>query len=360
MILSFYNVVAGWALGYFLKMTSGELGQGVDFAANFGSYVGNANQVLIHSGLFMVATAMIVLAGVQKGIERWTVILMPVLIVMMLGLSIYVLTLPGASKGLEFYLVPDWSKINGAVIFSAISQAFFSLGLGVGLLVTYGSYVSDKQNLVKSASIIAFMDTFIAFLAGILIFPLMFSQNVEPGAGPGLVFVTLPGVFASMGSQVGLIVGSAFFLLLCFAALTSTISVMEAPVIFLKDQFGISRTASVLIIGILTFALGVPSILSQGASPFFTEFISYGGQTKGFLDFINDVFSEMSLPLGGLIICLLVIFKWKYSNLIDELKLGNDQIENSFFAKYMKIVLMFVAPVLMILLLIDKCRTIFF
>ncbi|NNC95656.1 MAG: sodium-dependent transporter [Chitinophagales bacterium] len=357
MILSFYNVVAGWAFGYLLKIVSGELHATTEFGQVFGDYVSNAGSVTTHAAIFMIGTAFIVGAGIQKGIERWTSLLMPILIFMMLGLVAYAVTLPGAIDGLRFYLVPDTSKINLEMILSAISQAFFSLGLGLGLLVTYGSYVSDSQNLVRSATIIAIMDTFIAFLAGLLIFPLVFSQNLTPGAGPGLVFVTLPGVFYSMGPVVGKVIGSLFFLLLCFAALTSTISILESPVIFLQDQFKIKRKWSVAIMATITFIIGIPSLLSQGASEYFTSFVSYGGQSKGFLDLINDVFSEISLPLGGLLIALLVIYKWKFSNMVEEVSKGNSKFRKSLSNNYVHIILKYVAPILMGVLIIIKIFT---
>ena len=245
LILSFYNVVAGWAFGYFIEMLFGnfEIGQ------NFGGYIKDIFRVGSYAIVFMLTTAFIVSKGISGGIERAAKILMPTLIVMILGLVIYAATLPNAMKGISFYLVPDFSEINITVIGGALRQAFFSLSLGMGALITYGSYVSKNDNIISSAAYITLMDVGIAFIAGLMIFPFVafnlggdMSQVSQPGfGGPGLIFVTLPGVFETLGSVWGVIIGSFFFLLLSFAALTSTVSLLEVPVAYVVDEHKVNR-----------------------------------------------------------------------------------------------------------------------
>ena len=208
-ILSFYNVVAGWAFGYFLEMIIGNFAIG----DQFGAFVSDWFQVGIFSAIFMGTTAFIVARGVSAGIERAAKILMPSLLVIMLFLVIYAFTLPNAMEGLKFYLVPDFSKISLKVMYSALGQAFFSLSLGMGALITYGSYLSSRENIVSSAALITLADVGIALIAGLMMFPLVFSQGIEPTGGAGLIFVTLPGVFQSLGPVLGVVIGSLFFLL---------------------------------------------------------------------------------------------------------------------------------------------------
>ncbi len=262
-ILSFYGVIAGWTIGYVVKMAAGK-------TAGFGEFIANPGMVLGLFALFMLLTALIVYGGIRGGIEKWSKILMPVLFVLLLGLIIYANTLEGASKGLSFYLQPDFSKINGRVALAALGQAFFSMSLGMGLMVTYGSYVSKKENLITSGTIIACFDTIIAIFAGLIIFPALFSMGQEPDAGPTLVFVVLPELFLQMPG--GLIVGTLFFILLSVAALTSTISLLEVQVTYMVDEHKSQRNKVVWGAALLTFLVGVPSALSQGATDYLTNF----------------------------------------------------------------------------------------
>ncbi|NUM81489.1 sodium-dependent transporter, partial [bacterium] len=191
MILSFYNVVAGWAFGYFLHMVGGDF----DVAKDFVGYTTDFWDNLFFSLTFMLATALIVAGGVQKGIEKWSKIMMPALVLILLFLIAYAFTLDNAMKGVEFYLVPNFDLVTAKTIYTALSQAFFSLSLGMGALITYGSYMNKSENIVSSAAIVTLSDTTVAFLAGLMIFPFVYFQGLQPSAGPGLVFVTLPGVF---------------------------------------------------------------------------------------------------------------------------------------------------------------------
>lgn len=344
MILSFYNVVAGWAFGYFLQISFSDLLTEPDYIVYFKRYTANVTDNLFFSLAFMVATALIVVGGVQKGIERWTKILMPSLVIIILLLIIYSLTLDNAMKGIEFYLLPDFSKLNLNVLYTALSQAFFSLSLGMGALITYGSYFSKKDNIVSSAALVTTADMTIAFLAGMLIFPLVYFQGIPPSEGPGLVFVVLPGVFEAMGPVLGRIVGGGFFLLLCFAALTSTISLLEVPVSYVTDQYKMSRKKVVWILALGIFVLGLPSMLGHGAVPFFTSFVTYGGETKDFMTVVIEVFSDLGLPLGGLLISLFVAYRWRIYRFSDEIEHGHPNFRGSIEERFVTIMLRFVSP----------------
>ena len=358
MILSFYNVVAGWAFGYFIEISFGSLLAEPDYGAFFGRYVADVSDNLLFSASFMVLTALIVVGGVKKGIERWTKILMPALIIIIVSLIAYGLTLPNAFSGLQFYLVPDFTKLNAQSLYTALSQAFFSLSLGMGAMITYGSYFSRKENIVSSAALVTGADLGIAFLAGFMIFPLVFFQGVEPGSGPGLVFVTMPGIFEAMGPMLGRVVGGSFFLLLCFAALTSTISLLEVPVAYVTDTFKKSRKFTVTLLATLIFLIGLPSMLSQGAVPFFSEFVNYGGSTKDFMTVVIDIFSDVALPLGGLLISVFVAYRWRMRNLTNELDHGHPRFRGSFQERFVTVMLSYISPAIIgaivIITVLDK------
>jgi neurotransmitter:Na+ symporter, NSS family len=356
MILSFYNVVAGWAFGYFLEISFGDLLDEPDYGTFFGRYVVDFWDNLIFSLCFMAITAFIVIKGVQKGIEKASKIMMPTLFIILIALILYSLSLPNAMVGVSFYLLPDFSEINLQTLYSAMGQAFFSLSLGMGALITYGSYVEKDQNILKSAATITLLDISVAFLAGLLIFPLVFSQGQSPEQGPALVFVVLPGIFQAMGPMLGKVIGGGFFLLLCFAALTSTISLLEVPVAYLVDQKKIPRKISVWTLAILIFILGLPSMLSQGAVAMFSSLPFYND--KSALDFVSEVFSDISLPLGGCLMTIFIATRWRTKNMSEELALGNPDYRGSFFEKYINFTIRYVCPLLLgvfsILIILDK------
>jgi neurotransmitter:Na+ symporter, NSS family len=276
LILSFYNVVAGWVFGYFIEMLLGNFAIG----ENFSEYVKDIRTVGGYSLFFMAVTAFIVSRGVTNGIEKASKIMMPTLLVIILALVIYAFTLENAGEGLKFYLIPDLSKLTVEVIYSALGQAFFSLSLGMGALITYGSYLKKHEDIVFAGAVVTLADVTIAFLAGLMIFPFIFSQGLSTEGGTGLIFITLPGMFANLGPVLGVIVGSLFFLLLSFAALTSTISLMELPVSYLVDQHDMKREIAVWISALVVILIGIPSLVGNGYSTFFTEFITICGGRK--------------------------------------------------------------------------------
>jgi len=345
LILSFYTVVAGWVLGYVFEMIKGNF----SISNNFQAYTNNIQQALFFSFLFMFFTALIVSKGIADGIEKASKILIPSLIFIMISLIFYGITLPNSFDGIKFYLIPDFSQINVKVAGSALGQAFFSLSLGMGMLITYGSYINKNNNIISSAALITLADVGIAFLAGLIIFPFIFSNNLTVEGGPGLIFTTLPKIFESLGSLTGTIIGTAFFILLTLAALTSTISLLEVPVSYVVDEYKINRKYSVWIIASIIFLLGIPSLLAQGSSSFFTNFIVYIGAEKpiDFMTFITHVSNDTLLPLGGFLITVFVAYVWKKEKLIDEISIGNENFRNSILEKYIIFSISYVCPILL-------------
>lgn len=369
MILSFYNVVAGWAFGHFMSTAFGDLLNSPSFEGHFDEYAGTIGSNFFVSLIFMAITAFIVMQGVQKGIEAASKLLMPFLFIILVGLIIYGLTLDGAMKGVEYYLVPDFSKINLGTVFSAMGQAFFSLSLGMGALITYGSYFSKKDNIVTSAAIVTVVDVSVAFLAGLLILPLVFSQpGLEPGAGPGLVFEALPGVFQSMGPLLGRVIGGLFFLLLCVAALTSTVSLLEVPVAYLVDEKKWKRGPVVIGLASLVFIIGLPSMFSFGGASFCTEFLQYFDLKDGvlkfvdrsFFDFVDDIFSKIGLPLGGFLLSIFIATKWKTSNLSDEITSGFENYKGSITEKFINLMITIICPLVLFLIVLSTILLKFF
>ncbi len=315
-ILSFYSVIAGWTVGYIFKMLSGNV-------SDFTAFIASPLQVILLTAFFILLTAGIVYGGVSGGIERWSKILMPMLFVLMLGLIVYANTLPGSSEGLKFYLMPDMSKIDGSVVLAALGQAFFSLSLGMGLMITYGSYVTKSDDLFSSAGYIVLFDSLIALMAGLIIFPALFANHQSPEVGAKLVFVVLPQLFAKMPG--GAVWGALFFLLLSVAALTSTISLLEVPVAFMVDEKKIPRKKVVWAVALVTFALGVPSALSQGANPFLTNFgvIPQRLADPDFLSQMSFVFGDFSLAFGALLLSIFIGWVWGAKNAANEIKQGS-------------------------------------
>jgi NSS family neurotransmitter:Na+ symporter len=350
MILSFYGVVGGWSLAYFVKTVSGSLsGLSVEQYTNiFESLIVAPMEPIMWQLLFMGLTIGIVVFGIQTGIEKWSKILMPAIFIILLILIVRGLTLEGAGAGLSFYLKPDFSKINGRVILAALGQAFFSLSLGMGTMLTYGSYLSKKENLQTSALKVVTLDTLAAILAGLAIFPAVFATGLAPDQGPGLVFVILPAVFNKM--PLGLLFGAAFFVLLAFAALTSAISILECVVAYLKDQLGWSRKSASIIMGGIITAVGVVCSLSLGIWSGYT--VPFPGHDPlVFFDLMDVISSKVLLPMGGLLMCIFAGYVWKVENANKELTNGG-----TLSAKWLplwNILVKYVAPIVIILVLLN-------
>ena len=342
-ILSYYSVVAGWAVGYLVKTVSGVFSGEVTSQLTervFTEFSANPFQVLLFFVIIIGITTFIISKGVKGGIERWTKVLMPLLFILIVFLALRALTLPGASTGLSFYLKPDFSKLNGTIVLFALGQAFFSLSLGMGTMITYGSYIPKSDNLVSSAGWVCFSDTFIAILAGIIIFPTLFAiPGIAPTAGSGLVFKVFPLIFSKI--QGGQIFGTLFFLLLSVAALTSTISLLEVPVAYFVDERNWSRKKAAWIIGFLSFVLGVPSALSSGGMKFFTK-IDFQGK----MDFF---FGNVSLAFGALLICIFLGYIWGVGKAVQEVLSGNPRFKLRLLWAFS---IKFLTPVAIIIILI--------
>ena len=310
-VLTYYGVIAGWTISFAISQLAQQ-------PLVFGEYIANPVYVLPVFALFIVLTITIVQAGVEKGIEKWTKLLMPLLFLMMLVIIGRSLTLEGAGKGISYYLNPDFSKIDGKVVLMALGQAFFSLSVGWGLMITYGSYMPKSQNIVTNGLWVASADTLVAILAGFMVFPAVFAFGMDPGAGPGLTFVTLPKVFAQM--PAGWVFGAIFFILLSVAALTSSISMMEVPVSYFVDENKSARGKSAVIVGVFAFVVGIPSALANGGSEFFSS-MELMGKT-GFLDILDQVFGTLCLIIISLSLSIYVGWIWKTDSAVKEIEEG--------------------------------------
>ncbi len=316
-ILAFYSVIAGWTVGYLWMALTGRFAPGLDAAASndlFGGFIGNAGPAIGLTALFLFMTAFVVRGGVSEGIERASRILMPVLLGVLFVLLIRAVTLPGASGGLAYFLRPDLSALSPRVVVLALGQAMFSMSLGMGTMITYGSYFPKEQSLPVAGTSVALADLFVALLAGLIIFPALFSAGGEIQSGPGLVFVVFPTVFASM--PLGYFFGVLFFLCLIIAALTSTISLLEVVVAYFVDERGWARPKAAIVVATACFALAVPSALSQGGSAWLTD--------VGWLDIQNIIWGNYALSIGAIFITLFAGWRWGTGKLLQYIELGGN------------------------------------
>lgn len=342
MIAVFYLIITVWIFGYLVESAMGNL----DELANpetFGNFI-TGNSLFAYMAGVLAIVYLILQGGVKEGIEKAAKILMPALFVMLIGMVIFVLAQPNAMAGVEFYLIPDFDKIDASVVNGALSQAFFSLSLGMGIMITYGSYIDKRADLPGSAKLVALTDTAVAFTAGLMILPAIFSFNpsVDPNelseSSISMIFSYLPQIFLALQSTLGYIgasiVATTFFLLVFFAAITSLVSIFEVPVSSLMSEKGTSRKMSLVICGALLILFSLMCAFSFGFFDFFTSFVSYAGADKSFFDVVYDVFYDTILPLNGLLICLFVSYRWKSKNFNKELELGAPGYKNSFLERY--------------------------
>ena len=310
-VLSYYGVIAGWTIGYiFTSITS--------TTVNFNEFAATPLYAIPLFGVFIFLTILIVRGGVEKGIEKWSKVLMPTLLVLIIVVVVRSVTLDGAMAGINYYLNPDFSKINGEVILEALGQAFFSLSVGWGLMITYGSYLHKNTNIISSSIYIAIADTLVAFLGGLMVFPAVFAFNMDPAAGPSLVFETLPKVFEQMPG--GPIVGAGFFLLLCVAALTSSISILEVPVSYVVDEKGKARNYATILVATIIFVIGIPSALSNGAVESLTNITLFG--STGLLNILDFIFGTVAIVLFALLACLFTGWATNIREYVDEIEQG--------------------------------------
>lgn len=313
-ILSYYTLIAGWTFGYIFKTLMQNPITFQEFSTN--SLLNSTLYVI-----FLLMTIGVVYGGVQGGIERWSKILMPVLPLILIFIIVYSLTLEGAIEGVRFYLRPDFSLITGETVMIALGQAFFANSLGMGAMITYGSYLKKQENIIVSGVTVVVFGILISFLAGFAVFPAVFAMGQSPAAGPELVFVILPTIFEMMPG--GLLIGTLFFILLAIAALTSAISLLEVPVAFLIDEKKVSRRIATWLVGGVTLLFGIPSALSFGASEFFSNLPFWEGQS--FFGMMDYIFGSVALPLGGMMFSIFVAWRWKVANASQEIALGNEK-----------------------------------
>ena len=341
LILSFYSVVAGWTLEYIFQAGSGNFLTATDdeIGEIFDALLRDPGQLLAMHTLFMALTTVVVAMGVQSGLERAVKFLMPALFILLLIMVGYAMSTDGFQEGLYYLFYPDWSKLSGEGFLVALGQAFFSLSLGMGAIMVYGSYLPDDASIGHTSVSIALVDMTVAIMAGLAIFPLVFAYGLDVGEGPGLIFVTLPIAFGQM--PYGQIFGMGFFVLLMFAAWTSSISLLEPAVAWLVENRGIARARSAAIAGLIAWALGIGSVLS------FNLWQDYRLFNMTYFDLVEYATSNVMLPLGGLLIAVFTAWLMSRKAVIEELGLG----EGVLFQCWLFAV-RFVAPIGVVIILL--------
>lgn len=337
LILSYYSVVSGWTLEYAWQTLSGSLygSNDINYTYGFQEFVSDPIRPIFWMGIFIALTHFVIVSGVEKGIERASKIMMPLLFLILLMMCVRSVTLPNSSEGLLYLFKPDFSKLNSSAVLSALGQAFFSLSLGMGCLITYSSYFGKETNMQTTAWQVTVINTFVAVLAGIMIFPAVFSFGIEPSAGAELVFITLPNVFAQL--PLSGLWSLIFYLLLAMAALTSTISLHEVATAYVLEEFHMTRKRAAWLVSIGVFSLGILSSLSFGEMKDFT----IGGLV--FFDALDYLTAKIMLPLGGMLTCIFVGSRVEKSVLKDELT-NNGKISFKLFSAYL-FFMKYVAPI---------------
>ncbi|CCQ11767.1 Sodium-dependent transporter [Pseudoalteromonas luteoviolacea B = ATCC 29581] len=368
MIAVFYMVITVWIFGYLFQTTMGNL----DLLASpehFGAFINNTS-VFWYMVIVAVIVNLILVGGVKEGIEKASKVLMPALFVLLISLVAYVLTLDNAMAGVRFYVVPDFSKLDASVLNGALSQAFFSLSLGMGILMTYASYISKDDNIVSGAKMVAITDSLVAFIAGLMVLPAIFSFNPDTNpaelsdSSVSMIFVYLPKLLLALQADIGYVgasvVAGIFFLLVFFAAITSLVSIVEVPTATLIEEAKLSRKKALTVLAIATGALTVLCTMSFGMVDWLTKMTAYGGADKSMFDVVYDIFYDTILPLNGLLVCLFVMYKWKKVRLSEELAQGCDDYVGSWVEKYVNFSLSTFIPVILLVIFINTVATKFF
>lgn len=368
MIAVFYLVITVWIFGYLLQSVIGNLDE-LAQADTFGDFI-SGNSIFAYMIGVLLVVYLILQGGVKQGIEKAAKILMPALFFMLIVLVIFVLTRDNAMAGVEFYLIPDFSKIDASVVNGALSQAFFSLSLGMGIMITYGSYIDSKADVPSSAKLVALTDTAVAFTAGLMILPAIFSFNPEINpeelseSSVSMIFSFLPQIFLELQTSIGYIgasvVASIFFLLVFFAAITSLVSIFEVPVASLMSEKGMERKPALLLCGVLLIVFSIMCALSFGHSEFFTNFMTYAGNDNSFFTVVYDVFYDTILPLNGFLICIFVMYRWKKHNFNEELDKGAPKFKKSLFERYVNLSVGTFIPVILLVIFINTVAVKYF
>ena len=345
LILSFYGTVSGWTLEYvWLSMNNSFKGQTAENINHlFTNFISHPYKALLWQTGFMFLTGAIIMGGVQKGIERYSKIMMPLLFIIVIALSINSTTLSGSSEGLKFLFFPKFSELTSKSILSALGQAFFSLSVGMGILLTYASYIPKSDNLTSISLKVIITDTLVAILAGIAVLPAVFSFHIDPQAGPGLVFLTLPKVF--QGLPAGQLWATLFFILLTFAALTSSISLLEVPVAYLVEEKKLKRPVATMITTLFITSIGSFNTLSFGP---LRDTKIFG---MSIFDTCDYLCSNILLPIGGILICIFAGWYLDKAILYSELS-NNGRLKIHFFKLY-TFILKYIAPICIFLILLN-------
>ncbi len=348
-LMMFYTTVTGWMLAYTYYSAAGNL-TGIsseEVGSFFGSFLASPSQMMFWMTLAVVIGTVVCFSGLRRGVERVTKAMMCGLLLIMIALAVRSVTLEGAEKGLEFYLKPDFSKLFssglGTTLYAALGQAFFTLSLGIGSMAIFGSYISKDRTLFGESLIITGLDTFVALTAGLIIFPACFAYGINPGAGPGLIFVTLPNMFNFMPN--GQIWGALFFLFMSFAALSTVIAVFENIVACFMDSFGWTRTKSSLFMGVSVFILSIPCALGFNA----WSFIQPLGAGSGVLDLEDFIVSNNLLPIGALVYLMFCVtrYGWGWDKFIAEADIG----KGAKFPKALRFYFSYIVPVIILVIL---------
>lgn len=347
-ILPYYSVIGGWVAKYLTVFVSG----GVEKAAAdgyFETFIARPFEPLGWFLLFIGLTAIVVLFGVEKGIEKVSKIMMPILVVLTIGIAIYSMCMPGAMEGVIYYLKPDFAKFSATTVLAAMGQLFYSMSLAMGIMITYGSYMKKDVSINSSVTQIECFDTGIAFLAGLMVIPAVFSfsggDETALGKGPGLMFITLPKVFNSIPGAMGSIIGALFFILVLFAALTSSISLMETVVSIFRDKFGWGRKFTCIFVAVFSILLGIPSSLGFGV----WSHININGNT--FLDMFDIFSNSILMPIVAFLTCIFIGFIIKPQTLIEEIELDGKKFKRK---KLFIVMIKYIAPICIVLILISS------
>lgn len=355
-IMAFYTVVGGWSVKYlFQACTFSFTEPGADYSGAFGGFISSTWEPLVYTVIFLIVTALANFGGVRNGIERFSKPMMTVLSVTIILVAIRSLTLPGASEGIKYLLIPDFDKINGKVLITALGQAFMSLSIGIGILLTYGSYVKTKEDITMTAVSTGLIDTLFAIIAGLAIIPavyaIAFMNGTTPAinAGPGLVFITLPGVFASMPG--GSIIAILFFLSLLLAAVTSAISMLEVIVAYFIDEWHLTRNKAVSVSMVIIILLGCICSLSQGM----LSGITLAGMN--IFDFFDVISSDVLITIGSLIMVLVAGWHIKKADFMDELTGHGKSGTPAWMFRYVWFMVRWVAPIIIIVIMLSNILT---
>ena len=344
-ILPYYCVIGGWVLKYLTEFATGGGKSTADSGDYFSAFISSPAAPMVFFAIFIVLTAAVVMLGVEKGIEKVSKILMPVLMLLIIGIGVYTLTLPGAIDGLIYYVKPDLSEFSIKTVIAAMGQLFYSMSLAMGIMITYGSYMRKEDNIEKSVRQIEIFDTLVAFLAGLIIVPAVFvfsgGDRSALNAGPKLMFVTLPNVFDSMSG--GQIVGTVFFVLVALAALTSSISLMETVVSIMCERFKLKRVTSCLIVIVFSFLLGMVSIFGYSI---WSDFTIFKMQMLDFFDFVSN---NIMMPVVALMTCILIGFVVKAKYIEDEIELNA-----KFKSRTLYRIIKYICPACMIVILLSS------